>query len=368
MLQKSGVETVKASARLVDDHRLSVRMDDGERLFEAGAVILATGSRSASLPFLRPDGKGVVTSREALEFAEVPRSLLVVGAGAIGLEIGSIYQRLGSDVTILEIMPSVMPGSDKEMAARLERILNRQGLKIFTQMRIEEAQAEQGRMTLRGICLKTQAPFAYGAEKVLLAAGRRANSDLFGGGTGPTLSLDRAGFIRVDSALKTDVPNVYAIGDVIGGKLLAHKAYHDAFIAIENIAGGQRAVDYTALPMAVFTEPEFASVGLTEEEALERESKVQVGLFPLQASGRALTMDATDGAVKLIANSRDELVGGHILAPGASEMIAEITLALERKMKLQDVASLIHIHPTLSEAVGEAALKAKNQALHIINP
>jgi dihydrolipoamide dehydrogenase len=367
LLKKGRVETAKASARLVDDRRLAVRLGDEERLFEAGAIVLATGSRSASLPFLKPDGKRVVTSREALEFADIPRSLLVVGAGAIGLELGSVYQRLGSDVTILEIMPTIMPGSEKEMAARLERILKKQGLKIFTQMRIEKAQVEPGRVVLRGTGLGTRAPFAYEAEKVLLAAGRRANSDLFGDGGGPGLNLDRSGFIRVDAALKTNVPNVYAIGDVIGGRLLAHKAYHDALVALENIAGGQKTVDYAALPMAVFTEPEFASVGLTEDEARERESKVQVGLFPLQASGRALTMDAADGAVKLIADSRDELIGGHIVAPGASELIAEITLAVERKMKLQEVASLIHIHPTLSETVGEAALKARNRALHIIN-
>ncbi|MDD8015862.1 MAG: dihydrolipoyl dehydrogenase [Acidobacteriota bacterium] len=366
LLQKNKVEIVKGTARLKNERQAAVVVGGEERLYEGGSVILASGSRSASLPFLQPDGRVVVTSREALEFDEIPRSLLVVGAGAIGLEMGSIYHRLGTDVTVLEIMPTVMPGSDKETASRLERTLKKQGLKIFTQMRIEEARVAGGKAVLQGTCLKNQVPFSYEGDKVLLAAGRRPNSENLAEDDS-LLALGKGGIVQVNDFLETSAPGVYAIGDLIGGKLLAHKAYHDAVCAAENAAGLRRRVDYTALPMAVFTEPEFASVGLTEEEALSAGVKVQSGTFPLQASGRAMTMDSTDGLVKVLADGNDRVIGGHILAPAASEIIGELALAVSKGMKIQDIASVIHIHPTFSEAVVEAALKVKNEALHLLN-
>jgi dihydrolipoamide dehydrogenase len=301
-----------------------------------------------------------------MAFAAVPKSLLVVGAGAIGLEIGSIYRRLGTDVTVLEIMPGILPGADRETATRLDRVFKKRGPKVLTQMRIEEAKVEQGRVTLSGTSLATKAPFACTADKVLLAAGRKPNiENLFDGA--PFFDLDRGGFIKVNEKLETVVPGIYAIGDVIGGKLLAHKAYHDAVVAVENASGFNRRADDTAVPMAVFTEPEFASVGLTQEEAVERGIKVQTGVFPLQASGRAMTMDATDGLLKIIADGSDTVIGAHVLAPGASDMIPVLTMAVSKGMKLADIASLIYIHPSLSETIGEAALKAKNEALHILN-
>jgi dihydrolipoamide dehydrogenase len=366
LLEKGKVEIVKGTARLRSDKTVTVRTAEGEKAFNADKVIVATGSRAASLPFLKPDGRTVVTSTEALEFADIPKSLLVVGAGAIGLEIGSIYRRLGADVTVLEILPGILPGSDRETAGRLDRVFKKRGPKVLTEMRIEAAAVVKGNVTLKGTCLRTNAPFEYMAEKCLLAVGRQPVTDaLFEGA--PFLEMDRAGFIKVNERLETNAPGIYAIGDVIGGKLLAHKAYHDAVVAVENASGLDRKADYTALPMAVFTEPEFASVGLTSEEAAERGLKVQSGVFPLQASGRAMTMDAIDGMVKVIADEADRVVGAHILAPGASDMIPELTMAVAKGMKLADVASLIYIHPSLSEAVGEAALKAKNEALHILN-
>ncbi len=181
------------------------------------------------------------------------------------------------------------------------------------------------------------------------------------------LTLGRGGFVTVNERLETGTPGVYAIGDLIGGKLLAHKAYHDAIVAVENACGMNRTVDYRALPMAVFTDPEFASVGLTQEEADAKGIKVRSGVFPLQASGRALTMDSLDGLVKVLADEKDRIIGAHIVAPGASEMIHELALAVSREATLGEIGGLIHIHPTLSETIGEAALKAKNEALHILN-
>jgi dihydrolipoamide dehydrogenase len=366
LLEKGKVEMVKAPAKLRADRSVVAVTAEGERIFEADKVIVATGSRAADLPFLKADGRRVITSTEALELADIPKSLLVIGAGAIGLEMGSVYRRLGTDVTVLEILPQVLPGSDKEAVTRLERALKRQGLKLFTEMRIDAAAVAEDAVTLKGLCLKTNAPFEYRADKVLLSAGRKPNTaDLFDGP--PFLEMDR-GYVKVNAALETSAAGVYAIGDVIGGKLLAHKAYHDALVAVDNAAGlGPRAVDYTALPAAVFTEPEFSSVGLTQEEAAAKGIKVKCGVFPLQASGRAMTMEATDGLVKVLADESDKVIGAHVVAPGASDMLPVLTMAVAKGMTLKELDSIIYIHPTLSEAIGEAALKANNEALHILN-
>jgi dihydrolipoamide dehydrogenase len=365
LLGKGGVEIVKGHARLEDKGRIAVETPEGLRTWTADAVILATGSRASALPFLKPNGAEVVTSTEALAFPEIPKSLLVIGAGAIGLEMGSIYRRLGTDVTILEILPGITPGSDKESATRLERALKKQGLKILTQMNIGTAETVPGLVTLKGTNVKTGAPFEVSAEKVLLAAGRRPNSENLA--QQGLLKLDRGGTVEVNERLETGVPGVYAIGDLIGGKLLAHKAFHDAIVAVENAAGFRRVVDYRALPMAVFTDPEFASVGLTQEEAEGKGLKVRSGVFPLQASGRALTMDSLDGMVKILAAEDGRAIGAHIVAPAASEMIHEMALAVAKGITIEEIGGLIHIHPTLSETIGEAALKARNEALHILN-
>lgn len=362
LLPKYGVELKKGRGVLVDERRVKVVAPDGETVHEAETIILASGSRPAELPFLRLDGREVISSREALELAVPPRSLLVVGAGAIGLELGTIYARLGVPVTILEMMPTVLPGSDREMCARMERIFKMQGLTVLTQMRIESAEVGPGRVRLSGISTRDQKPFSFEAEKVLLAVGRKPNSDTFRSGPS-VVPVGKGGFLAVNGRLETEVPGIYAIGDLIGGKLLAHKASHEGLAAAENAAGGNESVDARAVPLAVFTEPEFASVGLSEEEAKDQGIACRIGHFSLQASGRALTMDSPEGLVKLIAGPDDEVIGGHIVGPGASDWISEITLAITRRLKLQDLAASIHIHPTLSETVMEAALKAAGRPL-----
>lgn len=366
LLQKGGIELVAGEASLRDERTVVARTAGGEALFAADAVILAAGSRAADLPFLRADGIDVVTSTEALAFEAPPKSLLVIGAGAIGLEMGTIYARLGTEVTVLEILPQILPGSDRELAGRLELLLKRQGLKIQTRMRIEAHRREDGRSVLAGTCLKNQTPFEYRAEKVLLAAGRRPNSDrLFE--AGPIVPVDRGGYLEVDGTLRTPLPGVFAIGDLVGGKLLAHKASHEGMAAAANAAGGRETVRHDALPMAVFTDPEFASVGLTEEEARSRTDKVRIGVFSFQANGRALTMDGGEGQVKIVAGGDDRILGAHILGPCASDLVAELTLAMTKGLTVSDVAGSIHIHPTLSEAVMEAALKAGGMAIHALN-
>ncbi len=365
LLERNGVEVLKGRGELKTEREVFFRGEGKEESLEAERVILAAGGRSSELPVLRPNGRDVITHLEALELEAVPRSLLVVGAGAVGLEIGTVFSRLGADVTILEIMPTILPGMDRQMAGRLERMLKKQGLKIFTEMRLEESRRESGAVKLSGTSLKTEKPFEFVAEKVLLAAGRRPNSEFLGAGFSDL--LDRSGFIRVNEKLETSVAGIYAIGDLIGGRLLAHKASHEGAIAAQNAAGVSSIMGYDALPMAVFTEPEFASVGLTEEEAKAAGEQIQVGIFSLQANGRALTLESPEGLVKLIASANDRLIGAHILAPFASEMIPEVTLAVRKGLTIQDVSSTIHIHPTVSESLAEAALKAKGISLHALN-
>ncbi len=367
LLERGGIETVRGSAALADDRRVLVRQGEEERMFEAGRIILATGSRSADLPFLRADGRDVITSLEALDFEAVPRSLLIVGAGAIGLEMGTIYSRMGADVTVLEILPQVLPGSDREVAARLEVLLKRQGLKILTQMAIERAEKDPaGGTTLHGICRRDGKPFSFKADCVLLAAGRRPNSDRIHAAS-PIVRIGGSGFVEVNERLETTVAGIYAIGDLIGGKLLAHKASHEGLAAASAAAGRVEAADRGIMPMAVFTDPEFASVGLTEEEARSGSDRIRTGIFSFQANGRALTMESPEGQVKIIAASDDRILGAHILGPCASDLVAELTLAMRKGLKVKDVASTVHIHPTLSEAVMEAALKVHGECIHAVN-
>lgn len=362
LLSKYGVELMNGRAVLRNERQVHVSTGEGEKLLEAGRIILASGSRAAELPFLKPDGRNVLTSREALDLDALPRRLLVVGAGAIGLEIGTIFSRLGVAVTILEMMPTILPGSDKDMCARMERILKAQGLAVHTQMRIESAEVSPGRVRLGGSCVRDGKPFSFEADKALLAVGRKPNSDTIQAEPS-VVPLGPGGFVQVNDKLETPVSGIFAIGDLVGGKLLAHKASHEGLAVAENISGGSETVDPRAVPLAVFTEPEFASVGFTEEEAKDRGIAYRTGTFSLQASGRALTMDSPEGLIKIIAGPKDEVIGGHIIGPSASEWIAELTLAVSRRLKLQDIAGSIHIHPTLSESMMEAALKTLGRPL-----
>jgi dihydrolipoamide dehydrogenase len=365
LLKKNGIQLIKGNAKLRNERQIAVQEEDNKGIYEAERIILATGSRPASLPFLQPDGVKIITSKEGLELAEIPDDMVIVGAGAIGLEMGVIYQRLGSQITILEIMPDILPGSDREMATRLEQLLKFQGLKIHTQSEIRQVTKDTEKIRLESFCLKEKKPRTFDAQKVLLAVGRIPNSEQFHD-IGTSL-VDEKGFVKVNEYLETEMPGVFAIGDLNGGKLLAHKASHEGVLAAENAAGSKKTARYHALPMAVYTEPEFSSVGLTEQQAKEKGLCVQVGVFSFQANGRALTMGKPEGMAKVIADEQDTIIGAHILGPNASEILAELTLCIQKGMKLQDVSSVYHIHPTLSETIMEAALKAKGEALHILN-
>lgn len=366
LLEKNGVELIKGKAGVKDEHNVLIDLPEEQKDVQAENIILASGSRPAELPFLKPDGDRIITSRDALELENIPKKLVIIGAGAIGLEMGSIFQRLGCEVTIVELMPQILPGAETDIASRLERLLKRQGLAIHTHKKIESKEVQGDQVVLKGTCMTNNTPFECTADKVLSAAGRSPVSDLYEELSSVILE-ERTGFVKVDPFLKTAAAGVYAIGDLTGGKLLAHKASHEGIIAVENILGAQKTLNCEALPMAVFTDPEFASVGPTEIEARAVSDKIKIGVFSLQASGRALTMGSTEGMVKVIATPDDTIIGAHILAPNASEMLSEITLAIENKLTLSDIGSAVHIHPTLSEATMEASLKACGRAIHVLN-
>jgi len=367
LLSKNKVEVIKGKARVTSPGEVTASTSGGEIKFQADKIILATGSRPADFPFLRFNGREVISSTEALSLPEIPKRLLIIGAGAIGLELGSVYGRLGTEVTILEIMPSILPGTDLVTAQRLERILKKQGLKVYLQMKIESAEITSGQVNLRGLSLLDSKPFEFKADKVLIAAGRKPNIEQLVWDEN-LLARQKGNFLEVNSQGETSIPGVYAIGDLTGGKLLAHKAYHDGRVAAEAAAGLNSQLDYKALPSAIFTEPELASVGLSQAEAEARGLAIKIGEFPLQANGRALTMDSPDGLVRIIASQTDdEILGAHLLAPHASEMLPLLTMAVSHRLKIKDLDSIIYIHPTLSEAIPEAALKANKEALHILN-
>jgi dihydrolipoamide dehydrogenase len=308
----------------------------------------------------------VIDSKIALSMGVVPKKMLIVGAGAIGLEMGTIFQRMGTEVIVLEIMPTILPGIDTQMARRLLRLIKKQGMEIFTEMKIEACDVGKGQVALRGICLKNDTPFSYEGDLVLSATGRIPNTECFSG-VKDSLAKDDAGFVRVNEYLETGIPGVYAIGDLIGGKLLAHKASHEGIFAAENSAGLRNVLDTRAIPSAVFTDPEYSWVGLSELQARSQGIKTRVGLFSLQASGRAMTMGKQEGSVKIVADEKDRIIGAQILAPNASELISELTLAVRKSLSIKDVAGTIHIHPTLSEAIMESAMNVHGEAIHILN-
>ena len=359
LFKKNKVEWVKGAARLAGAGRVVV----GDRTLEAARVLVATGSEPMPLPGLPFDGERIVGSTQALALARVPGHLLVVGAGAVGLEIGSVWSRLGARVTVVELMDSILPTMDRGMAAQLRKSLEKQGLafRLETSAAGAERTADGVRVTLDAKGQRS----TEDADVVLVAIGRRPYLEGLGARE-IGVRLDERGRIQVNARFETSVPGVFAIGDAIPGPMLAHKAEEEGIAAVELMAGLAGHVTYDAIPNVVYTWPELASVGVSEEEAARRGISIALGTFPFMANGRARCMNETDGAVKVLADARtDRIVGLHILGPRASDLIAEAALAVEFSASAEDVARTVHAHPTLPEAVKEAALAVAKRAIHI---
>ena len=364
LFRKAGVVSFRGIARLAGGTQVAIAGPDGERVVEAKNVLIASGSVPIELPGLAFDHERIVDSTDALGFASVPESLLVVGAGAIGLELGSVWRRLGSAVTVVELTEGVTPGMDRELSDFLRKSLVKQGLSFLFGTRVENA--EVGGLGVRSSLRAgdgTQSVLE--TERVLVAVGRRASSAGLGL-EAAGVACDERGQIRVDAHWRTSAAGIYAIGDVIAGPMLAHKAEEEGVACVERIAGVAGHVRYDTIPAVVYTHPEFAAVGLTEEQAALRGVPVRIGRFPFAANARARTMGEIDGAVKVIADAASDLVlGVHVVGPNASDLIAEAATAMELGAAAEDIARSCHAHPTLAEALKEAALAVAGRALNV---
>ncbi len=363
LFKKNGVTRVQGVARLASPTTVEVTGPDGVRALTAGRVLIATGSQPAALPGIAFDGRRIVHSTGALAFQEVPGRLLVIGAGAIGLELGSVWRRLGAEVHVIEFLDRIVPGADRQSADLLRRALEKQGL-TFT----FGAAAKAARVEGETVAVTVESSGETHEERcdaLLVAVGRRPYTE----GLGVRemgIALDIGGRIVVDARYATSVPGVYAIGDVVAGPMLAHKAEEEGIAAVERMAGLAGHVAYECIPNVVYTWPELAGVGLTQEQAEEQGRAVNVGVFPFLANGRARAMNERDGQVKILADAgTDRIVGAHIVGPQASTLIAELAFAMEMGASAEDVARSVHAHPTLPEAVKEAALAVAGRAIHL---
>ena len=328
-------------------------------------IVIATGSESTPLPGVTVDEKRIVTSTGALELDAVPKHLVVIGAGVIGLELGSVWRRLGAEVTVIEFLPRIVPTLDTEVATAFQRILAKQGLKFRLGAKVTAAVPTETGIALTVEPAKGGAAETLEADVVLLAIGRRPFIEGLGL-EAAGVALDERHRIRTDAHFATNVPGIYAIGDAIAGPMLAHKAEDEGVALAERLAGQAGHVNYDVIPSVVYTWPEVAAVGQTEEELKAAGIAYKVGKFPFLANGRARATGSTDGFVKLLSDKiTDRLLGAHILGPDAGTLIAELALAMEFGASAEDVARTCHAHPSLNEAVKEAALAVDGRALHI---
>ncbi|HET7224413.1 MAG TPA: dihydrolipoyl dehydrogenase [Candidatus Eisenbacteria bacterium] len=363
LFRKHKVTRVLGTGSIREPGVVEVMGGEARRELRAGNVLIATGSKAAALEGVPYDGRRIVHSTDALTLPEVPKRLLVIGAGAIGLELGSVWRRLGAEVLVLEFMDRIVPGMDGKSAALLRRSLERQGIKFQFGASATAARVEGGEV--RVTVSQAGESREQVADVLLVAVGRRAYTDGLGA-EALGIARDERGRIRVDEHYTTNVPGVWAIGDVIPGPMLAHKAEDEGIAAVERMAGQAGHVNYDAIPGVVYTWPEFAGVGLTEEDAAARGIAISVGTFPFLANGRAKAMGEREGQVKIVADAAsDRILGAHIVGPRASDLIAELVLAIEMGASAEDVARTVHAHPTLPEAVHEAALGVGGRAIHI---
>ncbi len=355
------VNVVYGEARFQGPHRVEIRGTEGLRVVDADNVIIATGSRPVEIPSFKFDGQFVITATEALSFTETPRNFVIIGGGVSGLELGMAYARFGSHVTVIEMLDQLLPGTDIELVRVVERTLRKLG--VETHLKARAKWAKDGKV---GAQLSDGKEIEVPADKVMVVVGRRPNSDQIGLET-TGVKTDQGGFIQVDAQMQTNVPGIYAIGDIVGQPLLAHKASKQGTVAAEVIAGEASAADFKAIPGAIWTDPEIATVGLTETEAKKQGYEVIVGRFPFSALGRAVAVGETDGFIKVVADKKSEqILGVHMVGADVTDLISEAALAIEMGATLDDLALTVHPHPTLPEALMEATEAAKGKAIDIL--
>jgi dihydrolipoamide dehydrogenase len=364
LLKKNKVTYIKGKGSFVNAYTISVaKSDGGTEEHTAKSFVISTGSVPIELKSIAPfDGQDIVSSTEALCFEKVPEHLVVIGAGVIGLEMGSVWMRLGAKVSVIEALDKVLPPMDNSVSAEMKKILEKQGMEFHLGTKLTKA--EKSGKKVKVSAEKDGKPVTIECDKVLVAVGRRAYTE--------GLGLDKVGLApRKDGKLDTNkhyqtaVPNIYAVGDVVDGPMLAHKADEEGVAVAEIIAGKPGHVNYEAIPNVVYTWPEIASVGMTEEEVKAKGLSYKVGKIPFLANGRARAFGETDGFVKIIADEKtDRIIGGHIIGPNASELIAELVIGVEFSASAEDIARSSHAHPTLAEVMKEAALAVDKRSLN----
>jgi dihydrolipoamide dehydrogenase len=360
LFKKNKIERVQGAGRLGGPGEVVVDTADGERRLKAKHVILATGSRVAELRGVAVDGDRIGTSTEALAWDEVPEHLVVIGAGVIGLELGSVWVRLGAKVTVLEYLDRILPGMDAEIAKEARKVFSKQGMEIRTGVKVTGAAVKGKR-----VAVSVEGADEVVADRVLVATGRRPNSEGLGLDEAG-VQVDAQGRVVVDARFATSAEGVYAIGDLIHGPMLAHKAEEDGVALAEMLATGHGHVDYGLVPNVVYTDPEIASVGRSEEELTAQGVAFRKGVFPFAANGRARAMARTEGKVKILAHrDTDRVLGVHVIGPRAGDLIAEAVAAMAFHASSEDLARVVHAHPTLAEVVKEAALAVDGRALHM---
>lgn len=367
LFKKNKITAYQGMGSMVDKNTVKVTKADGKTENITGTnIILATGSKPTELPFLKTDKKRIITSTEALNLTEIPKHLIVIGGGVIGLELGSVYARLGSKVTVVEFMDSIIATMDKGLGKELQKVLSRLGMEFLLSHKVSGATVKGSKVTVTADSAKGEKVSIEG-DYCIVAVGRTAYTESLGlENIGITLE-ERGKKIPVNEHLETSVPGIFAIGDVIKGAMLAHKAEDEGTFVAERIAGQKPHINYNLIPGVVYTWPEVASVGETEEQLRERGVKYKAGSFPFKASGRARASMDTDGFIKVLADvGTDEILGVHMIGPRAADMIAEAVVAMEFRASAEDIARISHAHPTFTESFREAAMAAtENRAIHI---
>jgi dihydrolipoamide dehydrogenase len=366
LMKKNKVDVHHGLGSFVDAHTVKVTKSDGTATDIQGKnIIIATGSKPASLPFISIDKKRIITSTEALKMKEIPKHLIVIGGGVIGMELGSVYGRLGAKVSVVEYMDSIIPTMDKSLGKELQKSLKKIGFEFFLKHKVTGVENLGKEVVVKAENAKGETVEIKG-DYVLVSIGRKAYTDGLNAAAAGVKITDR-GQIEVNDHLQTAVPHIYAIGDVVKGAMLAHKAEEEGVFVAETIAGQKPHINYLLIPGVVYTWPEVAAVGYTEEQLKEQGKAYKVGKFPFLASGRARASMDTDGMVKVLADaSTDEILGVHMIGPRTADMIAEAVVAMEFRASAEDIARMSHAHPTYTEVFKEACLAATdNRALHI---